>query len=83
VHVAKRLETYAAALGERERLIESLLPAEPFTAASLARFAPISGPLALSDSLIFEWETEMVRKHLDELVSAGTLKSCGALYSLN
>ncbi|OPZ60242.1 MAG: Hydroxyacylglutathione hydrolase [Deltaproteobacteria bacterium ADurb.Bin510] len=83
LHVAKRLNAYAAALDERERLIASLLPDEPFTAEQLARLTPISGPLALSDSLIFEWETEMVRKHLDEMVRAGGLACTGPLYSLN
>ena len=82
-HVAKRLKAYSATLDERERLIESLLPPEPFSAASLARLTPISGPLALSDSLTLEWETEMVRKHLEEMVLAGKLVNSGQLYSLN
>ena len=82
-HVAKRLKAYSATLDERERLIESLLPPEPFSAASLARLTPISGPLALSDSLTLEWETEMVRKHLEEMVQAGKLVNSGQLYSLN
>ncbi len=64
---------YLGVFDRREKAVAALLMAGPKTMEEMKQAAPIYGSYPYAEPLLRYWEGQMIQKHLDEMIAAGSV----------
>ena len=78
-NIDSEFERFCKILDERDEKILSLLQ-KGKTINQLVEYAPIYGRFSYAEPILRYWESEMIKKHLKELESAGKIERHGNAY---